>query len=274
MRAGPPAICAGTVTHVRRSPRRHAFTRPVSYAWFDPDRPDELCRPSRLWSTERFAPVRFVRPDYGGATTGSLAAEVRDELAPLLGRAPVGEIRMLTQLRRWGWLFNPITVFIAWDTDPDAPVGVVLEVTNTPWKERHRYPLRLTTDTAGESGGDTTGKSPGADHYIATTRKVLHVSPFLDEDSRYLISLFAGGPRHEDSIRFIIDVVHDDAEPPIVHTELRVRRQAATRRALRQAVTRQPLATHMVSAAIHSHAARLALKRTPFVAHPSKREAP
>ena len=103
-----------------------------------PDDPAALCPHHPLWSATRMSPARFRRRDYGDARTGSLGERVRDELAPLLGRRPAGEVRMLTQVRRWGWLFNPITVYLVWDADPQLPVGAVLEVTNTPWKERHR----------------------------------------------------------------------------------------------------------------------------------------
>jgi DUF1365 family protein len=77
---------------------------------------------------------------------------------------------MLSQVRRWGWLFNPITFFFVWDrpsnTLPAAqnPVGAVLEVTNTPWKERARYPLVL------EASDDC---------LIAEFDKAMHVSPVV-----------------------------------------------------------------------------------------------
>lgn len=254
MRAGGPAVCAGTVVHQRHRPAVDAFAAPLSQVWIDPDEPEALCDLHPLWSSERPAPARFRRADYGDTATGSLADEARSALAPALGGAPIGEIRMLTQVRRWGWLFNPITVYVAWDADPDTPVGAVLEVTSTPWKERHRYAVALTPP--GTSGWMT-----------ATTDKQLHVSPFLDEAFRYDVRLRGSTGQ----IELDIDVVRHGRDEPTLETALSVVRRDATRAALGAALRTNPFPTHRVSLGIHAQALRLWRKRVPFVPHPSKR---
>ena len=143
VRPGVPAVCAGHVAHRRLLPEVHEFRYPVSYVWLDPDAPGDLCRHHPLWSATHPSPARFRSLDYGDGSTVSLGDQVRDELCHALGRRPAGQVRMLTQLRRWGWLFNPITLYVAWDSDDVTPAGAVLEVTNTPWKERHRYAVAL-----------------------------------------------------------------------------------------------------------------------------------
>ena len=254
MRPGGAAVCPGSVTHRRTEPAAHEFRRPVSYVWLDPDDPDALCAAHPLWSASRPAPARYRRADYGAATAGSLSDAARDDLAHILGWRPEGEVRMLTQIRRWGWLFNPITVYVVWHIDPDAPVGVVLEVTNTPWKERHRYPVPLSTPD--ERGWRS-----------ATTVKKLHVSPFLDEGFRYDVRLRDVGERLE----LRIDVVRPGADVPTICTALQVTRRSATRSTLAATLRSQPFPTHRVSVGIHLEAFRLWLKRVPFVAHPSRR---
>jgi hypothetical protein len=249
-------------------PQVHEFRYPVAYVWLDPDRPDELCRDHPWWSSTRPAPARFRRRDYGCSPVGSLADAARDELVPVLDRRPRGPVRMLTQVRRWGWLFNPITVYVVWDHDDgrrdatdlvtddaaDDPVGVVLEVTNTPWKERVRYPLPLEHDDG---------------WLTASTDKVLHVSPFLDESQRYDVAL-----RDRDGgLELRIDVIPDGGSDPIVATGLTVERRPANRANLATALRQPAASTHRVSAGIHWQALRLWLKRVPFVAHPRKREA-
>jgi uncharacterized protein len=256
VRAGGPAVCAGTVAHRRRRPTVHEFTAPLSQVWIDPDDPDALCDLHPMWSARRPAPARFRRSDYGDTTTGSLADGVRTALAPVIGRSPAGEVRMLTQVRRWGWLFNPITVYVAWDTDPDAPVGAVLEVTNTPWKQRHRYPIALTP--------------PNADGWMsAVTDKELHVSPFLDESFRYDVRLRDAADR----IELDLDVVPHGGDQPTLVTAMTVDRRPASRASLGAALRANPFPTHRVSLGIHAQALRLWRKRVPFVAHPAKREA-
>jgi DUF1365 family protein len=257
MTPGDPAICRGHVFHLREFPRRHEFRNRVSYVWLDPDVPDDLCGKHPLWSSRRRAPARFRRCDYGDGSGASLASGVRDELASVLGNRPDGEVRMLTQVRRWGWMFNPITLYVVWDDDPHAPVGVVLEVTNTPWKERMRYPVGLIR-TEGED-------RPGL--FAARVGKVLHVSPFLDEQHDYVIAL------HDDdrTIDLSIDVVPHDAEEPIVKTRLCLDRQPATRAALQRALFTELAPTHRVSLGIRTQALLLWFRRIPVVAHPAKR---
>lgn len=252
MKPGLPALCEGTVVHRRGAPE-HQFTYPVSQVWLDPDDPDELCALHPAWSARRPAPVRFRRRDYGADPCGSLAEAARDDLASVLGFRPNGPVRMLSQLRRWGWLFNPITFFFVWDDAGETrPVGVVLEVTNTPWKERIRYPLVL------GSSGTSFGQ-----HF----EKAMHVSPFLGMDHRYRLSL----EDRDDRVAIDIDVLDPDGQI-VLHTALRLERQGATRGSLGRSLRSLPLSTHRVSVGIHSQAARLRAKGVSFIAHPRRRQ--
>ncbi len=258
MMPGPAAVCEGTVFHRRTTPVHHEFSYPVSYVWVDPDEPEDLCRHHPLWSASRPAPARFRRSDYGDGSSDSLADQVRNDLAAVLGHRPAGPVRMLTQMRRWGWLFNPITVFLAWDSDAAEPVGAVLEVTNTPWKERHRYPVALQRN---DTGGFTTRMA-----------KTLHVSPFLDENFDYELTIHRKGGA-QPVLDLTIDVVPSGGGAPVVATALRVTALPGERRVMTRTLATRFAPTQRVSAGIHVQAARLWAKRVPFVPHPRKREA-
>lgn len=253
MTPGPPAICTGFVSHHRTSPTEHQFSYPIHQLWFDPDNPEELTQIHKLWSHNRPAPARFRKSDYGIASGGALGSEVRADLQTVLGFKPGGPVRIVTQIRRWGWLFNPITLFLAWDKSETDPVGAVLEVTNTPWKERHRYPIRLIRD---------------GEQFVASFPKQLHVSPFLEEDFVYEFSI----QDSEAGCIYEIDVV-DSTGNAIVRTAAHMERKKATRASLGRSLMLSPLSTRQVSAGIHSQALRLVRKRVPFVAHPDKRKA-
>ena len=134
----------------------------------------------------------------------------------------------------------------------------VLEVTNTPWKQRLRYPIALSTETDRE----------GIRCYAGRVAKALHVSPFLDESHEYLIRL---RDRGAGSFSVSIDVIPHGANEPTLVTELRVERRPVTRSALSRALFSEFAPTHRVSFGIHAQAVRLWLKRVPFVPHPSKR---
>lgn len=298
MRPGPAAVCPGTVMHHRLGPADHRFTYPVTQVWIDPDNPDALFGAHPLWSSRRPAPVRFRRRDYLDGTDAPLGDAVRQALAPVLGHRPAGPLRMLTQPRTWGWLFNPITVYLAWGPPADGPVrpaegpvAALLEVTNTPWKERHLYPVALTP-------------AGGADRFEATFDKVLHVSPFLDEDHRYHLTVASapgrtrpGGPSPERRMVVTLDVLDggpigggaqarriqdaggvetgdNSSEGRVVLTTRLVIDQYPVERALlTQALRHNPLPTHRVSLGIHHQAWRLWRRGVPFVPHPRRRAA-
>ncbi len=136
------------------------------------------------------AVARFRSGDYGDGSDLALGEQVRSALTPVLGFRPTGQIRMLTQIRRWGWLFNPITAYVVWHDG--RVVAAVLEVTNTPWKERTVYPIVLASDGT---------------EFRGSTRKTMHVSPYLDEAYNYEIALAFPTPNR---IELSIDVVASD----------------------------------------------------------------
>jgi len=245
--------------HRRVVPEPHHFVPRISQVWIDPDNPAQLCDLHPAWSHTHPAPARFRRSDYGARPTGSLAEGARRDLGEILARTPEGPVRM-SQVRRWGWLFNPITFFFVWDppSEPEvtvgSPVGVVLEVTNTPWKERMRYPLILDQVDQG---------------LTARFDKAMHVSPFLGMDHHYQITV----RDHGHALAVTLDVVDLD-DHRILQTQLRLRRRRATRRLLGASIRSEPFPTHRVSAGIHRQAVRLWAKGVPVVAHRAKTSIP
>jgi DUF1365 family protein len=256
MTPGAPALCEGTVWHRRLSPVEHRFEQPVTFVWLDPDAPEELTSRHPCWSHRRPAPARFRRTDYGDGSKRPLSWFVRDVVEGELGFRPTGPIRMLTQIRRWGWLFNPITVYVVWDRDPERPAAVVLEVTNTPWHERHHYAAALVQRP------DDLGR------YRARVTKVMHVSPFLDEEFEYEVELVTetGGRL----VALAIDVVRPGTLETVLMTGLSIDPRAVTRRALGRSL-RSRVPTHRVSAGIYIQAMRLWRRGVVFVPHPSRR---
>ncbi len=279
MTPGVPSVCSGTIRHRRTEPAVHEFDHPMSMVWIDPDHPNDLCRHHRLYSASRPAPVRFDRDDYGDERTAPLGLLVRDDLEEALGRRPDGPIRMLTQIRHFGWLFNPITVFLAWDGDDPEPVGAVLEVTNTPWHERHRYAVALHSPAPGGDGPCLIDRPAGhSERTMRTARfsKELHVSPFFGEDFDYVLGVESSDPTGDEEdgdIRIDLQLIARSDDRLALDTSLELDRSPATRRSLGRSLRSAPLSTHRVSGGIHRQAARLLSKRVPFVAHPKRSSA-
>ena len=274
------AVCEGTTRHHRRSPRAHRFTHPVLLALLDHDELDELTGPGGPLDAGRHLPwIRYDRADYlDGDEATPLGEAVRDLVAERTGRRPTGRVETLTQLRTAGFVFNPITVHYCLAdgdlADDPVPEVVVLEVTNTPWRERHCYVVDARPGAVAREGTDRDVAVARVDAHgrlHAEFPKALHVSPFMAMDQRYRLTCSGPGPRPT----LVLETwTADGAEPTRVLTaSLAVDRRPLTARSLRAAAWRRPLAPARAFLAIHGHAALLAAKRVPFVHHPDRTEA-
>lgn len=246
-----PAIYLGTLSHHRYGPGpAHSFSYPVAmpYLALGSIARDMSAHP--LWSASHPAPVWFRRSDYLGDRTKPLAEEVKDVVRRQTGDRPDGPVMMLSHLRTWGWLFNPITLYFCLSTDGRSVRALVAEVENTPWHERHQYVL-----------------GPPGEHVVA---KALHVSPFLPMHATYQIYYDAPGATFALSFRVHGDGPHGDGRPLLV-ARLSLDRQPFDRRELTNVMTHYPAMAHKISVGIYSQAARLALKGAPFFRHPRAR---
>jgi len=242
------AIYEGTVRHRRSVPTPSEFTPKLFLAYLDVDAlPGSLDR-LPLWSARRWAPVRFRPRDFFDGSGRPLGAAVRDLVQGRLGRRPTGPIHLLAQLRTFGWLFNPLAVYYCWAADGETLDTIVLEVTNTPWGQRHWYVL--------DARGDTT---------TSTTAKAMHVSPFLPMDLDYRITWTVPGA----DLHLRIDVRRDDAA--IFDADLSMRRTTVDRWRAVTVLARYPMLPLRVSAGIYAKAARLLAGGIPVHRNPSRR---
>lgn len=230
-------LYAGRVRHRRFQPRAHEFQYSLFMAYLDLDELERVFAGRWLWSTRRAALARFAREDHVGDPTVPLAEAVRALVAERTGERPAGPIRLLTHLRYLGYVFNPVSFYYCYDRDESLRT-VVAEVNNTPWGERHCYvvPAR------------------------ATTRKALHVSPFMPMDLEYHWRFGAPGER------LAVHMALERAGERVFDASLALERKPITNGVL----LRHPFMTAKVIAAIHWEALRLWLKRVPFHTHPAK----
>ncbi|MGZ4759475.1 MAG: DUF1365 domain-containing protein [Acidimicrobiales bacterium] len=242
----------GVVRHRRFGPTPHEFHQGLVMALLDVDEvggPDQLIDSLPLWSTRRWAPMRFRRTDYLDGTDRPLRDALGDVVESEIRRRPAGPIRMLTHLRTWGWLFNPITVYWC-DAVDGTPDIVVLEVTNTPWGERAWYVV----EAEHVSGRGT------------VFPKALHVSPFLAMDLDYRFSFTTPTTAAGSPLTVRLEVLEQGQK--VFDADLSMRRTELTPRSAVGVLLRHPAQTMRVSAGIHWQALRLWAKRVPVVPHP------
>ena len=231
--------------HRRFVPTLHEFAPKLFLAYLDVDAlPGSLDR-LPLWSARRPAPVRFRPRDFLDGTDRPLGAAVRDLVQARLGRRPTGPVHLLAQLRTFGWLFNPLAVYYCWTPDGRALDAIVLEVTNTPWGERHWYVL-----------------DAQANMTTTTTAKAMHVSPFLPMDVDYRITWTV--PDAELHLRIEVERDHT----PVFDAELALRRTTINRGRAVTVLARYPMLPLRVSAGIYAKAARLFARGFPCTGIP------
>ncbi|NNF07274.1 MAG: DUF1365 domain-containing protein [Candidatus Eisenbacteria bacterium] len=248
------AIYEGNVVHHRHVPRDHRFEVGMFMLYMNIDDLPELFRCHPLWSLERFNVASFRRKDYLGDVGKGLKQAAYEVVEDAFGEKVSGPVCLLTHARYGGHIFNPVSFYYVFASDADPhPKYILAEITNTPWKERHTYPLRVA-----DSG------KPLSVHEFD---KEFHVSPFMEMDHQYRWSFSSPG----DSLRVGMMNLKEDRR--LFDVSLDLRRRPWERRELSRVLWRYPLMTVRVVSLIHWHAARLWMKRVPFVSHPSKREA-
>jgi uncharacterized protein len=236
-------IYEGTVVHHRYQPVDHRFAYPMTMTMLDLSEVSEVCERHPLWSNERTNAVSFRRADYLGDPATPLDRSVRELVETRTGHAPTGRIALLTQVRTWGWLFNPISVYYCYAPDGRTVETTVVEVTNTPWHERTTYVL------------------PGVGTHLVA--KQLHVSPFLPMD---LTHRFVIGAPGEHLVLGVDDLQDGDR---VFAASMVLHRRPADARSLGRVLWRYPLMTMRVSWGIYRQALALRRRGVPFHAHPA-----
>jgi DUF1365 family protein len=243
-------LYVGEVRHARLEPFVHRFRYRLFLACLDLGELDRVFRGRWLWGVERRAVAAFRRADHLGDPARPLEEAVRERVEAETGVRPSGPIALLTQLRLFGFVFNPVSFYFCYDAAGERVEAIVAEVTNTPWNERHCYVLRR-----------------GAPELGFRTRKEFHVSPFLGMELEYAWRFSEPGERLEIAISDLED------GRPVFHAELSLARREITGRSLARTLARQPFATAKLFAAIYWQALRLALRGAPFHPHPQRRAA-
>ncbi len=239
----------GRVQHRRTVPRARAFGYRLFLLYLDLDQAEAAFAGRWVWGWEKARPFSFRRRDYLGPIDVPLADAVRARVQSHLGRRPAGAIRMLTQVRCFGYVFNPVTLYYCFT--PDARLdAVVAEITNTPWNERHTYVVDALE-----------GAAVGA-----RFAKAFHVSPFQPMQQEYDWTFAPPGEQLAVHMRSWQGgaVVHEAG--------LAMTRVPWSARALRRALLRHPAMAVKVILGIHWQALCLWLRRTPFFVHPRKQQ--
>ena len=241
------SLCHGWVSHRRLAPRPHAFRYRIGMFYLDLAEQAQLSGLCRWLGRSRFAPLCWRETDYLPALTRHgqpLAEAARLLVGQATGQVPEGAVHLLAQPRSWGLSFNPVSVFFCHDRHGQV-AAVLLEVRNTPWRERFHYVLPV----------------QGELDQPFSVAKAFHVSPFLPRDMDYRLRFAL------DAQRVRIHMENWRAGQKLFEADLALQRQPLDRASLQRYILAFPWMSLRTVTAIYWQALRLLLKRTPVHAH-------
>ncbi len=249
-RAWTSAFYTGRVFHVRLGSLAHRFNYGHFLVGLELGELPALFKGRWLWSAEHFNLAAFRRGDHLGDPARPLADCVRELVRQRTGSAPEGRIVLLTQLRHFGYVFNPVSFYFCLDAS-GATQAIVAEINNTPWGEQHCYVL-CARDA--EHGPDGRMKFRFA--------KDFHISPFFPMQLEYEWIFSSFGPQ------ISISMKNFERGALIFSSELRMESRAWSATSAALALALHPLMSFKTIAAIYWQALRLRLKGATFFPHP------
>ena len=252
------AIYEGTVRHRRYTPKYHDFVYKVFMVYLDLQELDQVFEQSPWWSHKGFSLAWYRRQDFfDGNKNTDLYQVVADSVERETGRRPQGPIRMLTNLRYFGFIINPITCYYCFDKSGEKLETVIAEVTNTPWSDRCHYFLDFSEKPTQKQ--------------VKVFAKTMHVSPFQPMDLKYCWR----GKTPDKDLLVHLDVYEkfdQTMHKPVFDATMVLQHQPMTASVMNHKIRRYPWMTLKVFVGIYWQALKLLLKRIPFYGNPSDDE--
>lgn len=238
---------SGLIRHRRFQPKQHEFNYNLFMFCLDLDELSQLFNRWPIVSMDRPALGRFNRKDHIGSEDISLKSHVLNQVHEQLGIHVDGRVTLLTHIRMWGVLMNPIAVFSCYDKDQQLQ-AVALQVTNTPWDEQCLYVLRADPSTTKQ-------------HFEFD--KQMHVSPFNPMNMRYHCHYMLQDEQ------MILHLENHQDEQRITDATLVMQAQPLTHKKLVQSIVLYPYMTSKVYYGIYKQAFSLFMKRNPVYTNPT-----
>jgi hypothetical protein len=241
-----PACYQGSVRHRRFMPCENSFSYDLFMWYIDLDQLEQLKR-------RRLSPFSLNRQDYLDGATTPLKEAVIAQLEQELGPLAADKVFLLTQLRCFGYVINPISCYYCFNSQQQL-VAMLVEVTNTPWGERQLYRLRC---------------HPNKKNQRIDFDKNMHVSPFNPMNMQY--QWRSNTPDDGISIHLSCHVKNDK----IMDATLKLKQQVTAANSTNRPVTNaliNPLMTFKIAGLIYWQAAKLFfVKKLPLHRHPGNK---
>lgn len=241
-------IFTGDVRHRRFKPKEHDFKYKLFMFCIDLSNiEDSLSKASRV-KNEKFGLLSFHQKNYLNGD-GNLESTARDLIATKFASYPNGKIYLLTNLTSLGYCFNPISIYFIMDENNQQVEYLILEVTNTPWGDRHHYVLKNISNPK--------------NIFQHEFPKEMHVSPFMAMEYNYKFNLKVSNEQ--------IIVHMENLQNEKKHFDATLTLKACPDNKISKVLWRQPFMSLKIITLIYWQALILFIKKTPFHTHPSKK---
>lgn len=236
-------------THARKGALSRSFTYSVDYVLIDPQQRSGQGSGPLLFSRNRFNLASVHDKHHGGLRgQGRGLAWAQEHFAKAGLTKP--KILLLTQPRFLGYVFNPISLWLAFD---GADLKAVIAEVNNTFGDRHSYLCHLPNF------------DPITAEHTLSAQKMMHVSPFQDVDGEYSFNFNV----LDEKINIRI-TMHRGSET--LYATLTGPRRPLTNTALLWAALRRPFGPLRTITLIYWQALRLKLAGAPYRRRPAPPE--
>lgn len=232
-----------SVMHHRLEPLKNRFLYKVYFFYLDLDEIELLDKRMKLFSRERFNIFTFKDSDHMNFGKPTLKANITEYLHTQGIELNNGKIFLVTNLRVFGYIFNPVTFYYCFD-EQGNPVCAIPEVGNT-FGEMKPYLLR--------------GSDRSEDGFRKMVQKYFYVSPFIELDTVFDFNVKIPGEK----LHITIDD-YKEGKKIFISAVSGIKKELTDLRLLWYTI-RFPLLTIQIIAKIHWQALKLYRRKLPYL---------